>query len=1808
MVVVDKGKRKVQFSIPREGRGNDDEASTSGQHPEDERTVPAFLTTRKASHFGEDGPDFRKLGKQNTALVYKELIPELSRIRQSLETGSDRLAKDLEESVRWVDPVDPVDYELARRFPIKTRLDEENGVDFASVPERPPDRSAESEARDESRGLTRRRDKDSRAERREDEPKPSESKTEPGRTRTHATQYDRGDTPANELAKSLAERKRRQENREIMDSIRPKIREIRDYLVGEEVPLPSMVEAARFIGLPKPVREIRYDDSVLSLQSETLRLLRALKSMQYSKLTNAGRKVAPFRARSRDVEAELMQNQKEMLRGIKAKSSKAASMKPPAVGVQENQWLPSDTHGNSKNKYAHYHSLIRRGRYVGPLEQKSVWEGSAFKVTLLQDLSTKLGLKVHFLQWKAAHDSSVSLNMLIQASTNKKSSAMMRVVFKELRNLVVILSAKTVDSVIAIEKFVIKRTLRIWLAFCKREIDLRSRLERFVLEHEVILRRMVILHWTRLVKREFLLRQNMKRRILSQWRKHCIWVGVLRNHTMKRVLSQWGKYSKREAVLRENFHTVFVKHQKMVKRSALFAWVSYCDRKFELHRKFTELSQAHEDRMKRSVMMYWKFMVLRRRIKQVNLGLASVFYRMRKLRMVVSAWMEVISRMNAFRKALYSDVSKSIVTEATLDKNKVHMREASKKLEKTVSQMKKARSVLMPKIRLLQDIQPTLWERSLEGEGSSGQGTWRDPRDSTTVEGVEFDRALPSEEEQEDIEYDPSGPTLEDLAGEDAPRALESVRTERRGTSTGAPIVEAKSYDARVVTQRQEASTSAPSTLPSPSRPPMQQGRSMTEIRSQYVAAISDAPIVEAKPYGVRVVNQRQEASISAPSPLPSPSRPTTQQGRSMAEIRSQYVAAITGMIPELNEAKIRRVSAGTTPVKGLGMVDATNQAAEDPVESRDMSTATNATKLMSAGTTPVKGLGMVDAAHQAAEDPVDIRDTATITNVTASSLISAGTTPVKGLGMVDATNQAAEDPVESREMATATNTTAMTSAGTSPLRAPAMVDATNQAAEDPVESHDIATSTDTVTSTEKPPSSVDLATHAAPQSSMVSAGTSPVKASQMDDATQSSLVSAGTSPVKGPPMADITHQVIDDPIESQDIAPSTGIATSTEEPQSPVEFETEGKKELVSASTSPMPSMIAGTDAMPSDSDQASKEDASEGRSPKREKPKGSQLSVFMPSFDAVLAPHQERSTEAGTPGAVPASPTPSLPSIRSLKELAEGFYHRNLYRGIIRAIKLEIARSKQARFLAQESYKWHVFRYYLIVWYHNVVVVGRIVTVRGNRVLKSRYFMAWDGFAMASRNLRARAELVEKAHQIQIMRSAFKICQESFAKAKVLRKNLAEFNSRERAVKRHCKKALHIWRLWSNLLITRRFAVMRVSFRVSLRVKRQCLINWWHFVQSEKLLKNVLKQTRRVSTVPKEKVEITLEKTFSLLMRVLYSWRHLILSRRGKPDLKAGTPLFVRKTLGEIFHMGQLESSRGQSQDSKDACQRMFLLWYLLVKNVRSDEESARVRKKLQKETKYRTEYQLYRHKLMKKCLLLLKSAVMAKEETARKHHAHRVCRRSLGGWKDHLSKMKNLEALAVQMYSKKLAAFALLNWSMSVAEKTVAKKIMRLRMMSTMNAWNLRAVESSAFEHWRTKLLYGVISRWRSQVETEEGEEGECESTASGAAKETSNKASGPPADLGRRLLVGQETFIVSPSGELSRPGAQVIDASALARFGTEFESFSRVSDASVSSKYVSDDIVGQLEELRCQWKLEELMKVRSYVLGARFQEEV
>lgn len=160
----------------------------------------------------------------------------------------------------------------------------------------------------------------------------------------------------------------------------------------------------------------------------------------------------------------------------------------------------------------------------------------------------------------------------------------------------------------------------------------------------------------------------------------------------------------------------------------------------------------------------------------------------------------------------------------------------------------------------------------------------------------------------------------------------------------------------------------------------------------------------------------------------------------------------------------------------------------------------------------------------------------------------------------------------------------------------------------------------------------------------------------------------------------------------------------------------------------------------------------------------------------------------------------------------------------------------------------------------------------------------------------------------------------------------------------------------------------------------------------------------------------------------------------------------------------------------------------------------------------------------------------------------------------------------------------------------------------MMSTMNAWNLRAVESSAFEHWRTKLLYGVISRWRSQVETEEGEEGECESTASGAAKETSNKASGPPADLGRRLLVGQETFIVSPSGELSRPGAQVIDASALARFGTEFESFSRVSDASVSSKYVSDDIVGQLEELRCQWKLEELMKVRSYVLGARFQEEV
>ena len=132
---------------------------------------------------------------------------------------------------------------------------------------------------------------------------------------------------------------------------------------------------------------------------------------------------------------------------------------------------------------------------------------------MLQDLSTKLGLKVHFLQWKAAHDASVSLNMLIQASTNKKNNAMLRVVFKELRKLLVILSAKTVDSVIAIEKFVIKRTLRIWLAFSKREIDLRSRLERFVLEHEVIMRRRVILHWRRLVKsfQQVLYRENRRR-------------------------------------------------------------------------------------------------------------------------------------------------------------------------------------------------------------------------------------------------------------------------------------------------------------------------------------------------------------------------------------------------------------------------------------------------------------------------------------------------------------------------------------------------------------------------------------------------------------------------------------------------------------------------------------------------------------------------------------------------------------------------------------------------------------------------------------------------------------------------------------------------------------------------------------------------------------------------------------------------------------------------------------------------------------------------------------------------------------------------------------------------------------------------------------------------------------------------------------------------------------------------------------------------------------------------------------------------
>ena len=1223
-----KGKKKVSFSFPSDG------ASTSQVSLEEENhSLLSNLPDRESYH--ADDAQFRALRKQNKKLVYKELIPELGRICLDLERSTDKVKRGLY-------PIpNSADFDVSHSFSHGVHLreillaggldssdeesdDDDDGKHDIPIGKVPASSKAETE---ETAGKAGKASEEEEERSLRDNAPSSTSKAKVSHTKS-----DKSDTrePSNLVDDSTpatpAKVTRRKEKvSEKVDEFRKEVAlhtdAVKTYynkliLERGNRSFFSVADAARVIEFPEvpPSKDVSSINSNLVIKSKKLQFIRALKSMRRAKLSNARKNLRSFEIRSRDVDEELMFNEKQMI--IRKSASKNRSIQvPPAVGMQQKQWLPSDTHGDSKNIHAHYHQLIAGGRFnTRESHHSTLWEGSSFKVTLLQDLSTKLRLKVHFMAWKAAYESMLSMDLLITAATNKSNRALKRVVLKEYKKLLVHLRSRTKDAIASIEQFVRKRTLRIWQRQCRRAIFLRLMFQRLSAQHK--------------------------------------------SRLYKNVMLNWRKMSKREILLRKKFNHLSRTHEARIRRHYLTFWMKHARKEVLLARNFLWLSKVHENNIKRSMMIYWKVMILRERIDGVNVGLASVYLRKKLSHIVMYKWREAVSKANILRNALYSDWDKEgrghkSTGGSSYKSINPQEGQTSQGMTKLLTEMKRARSALMPKIKLLQDIQPTLWESMVQKNLDCNSG---------------------DEEDEEGID----------------------------GENEFALKLSRPSYYDEASQPESESETSNPT-----SKPKIKENVELGNSRS----------LVEDKER-IRVIPTESKHIIE-------------------------------------NE----KMSVGTSPAQPPKLIDEANQGVEDvESQSQDIATITQAV-------VPV----VVDKA------------------VAVTQTVSAGTSPVQPPKMIDEANQAV-DTVESQDMATITDesdrvvvdeaATETVSAGTSPVQPPKMIDEANQAV-DTVESQDMATITEEVVSV-------------------------------VVDEAVTVRASAVTSPV-----------------QSEEPVHSTRSDLKFEEPQ-----------RVQSKSLRP----IGATQT-------------------------GSVVSIFLPSTEIV----QYKSNRGAST---------SIPPIRSIKELAEAFYHRNLCRKIMKAIKVQLARSKQVNYLAQESYRWHIFRYFLKKWYENTVILSRITVLRGNRVICSNHLKAWRKFTIASKAFNERFDCVRKSHEIHVMRAAFKLCRKAFSGSIMLRGRLAEF--RKKMTKIQCQKALHIWRLWSNLHITRRVAVLRINFRVKLRVKRRCLINWWHFVQSNKLLRKVISQATE-SHGQTHSVERTLENTFSLLMRVLYSWKRLTSLRKG-------------------------------------------------------------------------------------------------------------------------------------------------------------------------------------------------------------------------------------------------------------------------------------------------------------------------------------
>ena len=1409
--------------------------------------------------FGDSSSDFRRLREHNTTLVYRELIPELSRI--CLNLGGQELG-----GTRRAD-VAGGDFEVLRRYPVLLAPRETQEVADA-------DENGNQEGCSGVRG-----GEDAEGVIVETVVAPGAPDVEKGRgslqgtggaestSEPSAPSGGLDDWVEDQLTKAAkAERARARKRAEAV--LEKKVQEITNFLADEksgERRNASISQASRAVGTPSAVREVRFkSDSSLSLSSEQLKFIRGLRSMRHSKLSNARRKLSPLRERSNDVGKELASNREQMLLGEAANAIRRRGDNArvrPALEGQGRRWLPGDTHGDSKNKFADYHSTIGGGRYMVPEKTGVVWEGSKFKVALLQELDMKLRLKVHFLVWKAANDVKVTLNLMIQARINKINTAIKHAALKELKKLLAQLGARTEAAVKSIEEFVRRRSLRLWLRYAKRELDLREKLEQ-----------------------------------CSRKRK---------TDGLRGILWAWRKYRDKEVFLRRTYSTLCSRHKAAVQRSVLRYWIVRVQRKIELQRKFLQLSQVHEERMKRSVMLYWKFRVLRRRIKDVNVGLATSFNRMRTVHLVIFGWLGVVSKMRNLRRALYSDIGRAGT--ALRDERGVYGAQAKKKYRKVLSEMKKARSVLMPKVKLLQDIQPTLWESALS-----------DARE-------DLERSTPSHLSEIILPTEPlpEAPPPDTVSDEEFTHPFE----ERYGPHSSLKDVGTATEDFPEASEKCSA---------------------------ELVAK-------EFKPSGLVEETVLTTQSCSVPAKAP------PSGGRTIEDIRTQYVAAMTGMFPRRNyRAKLETSALSTSSLETQKRVHATKQAIEEKTETED-----------------------------------------------------AGTT---------------------------TSHLAVVSSGTSPVRGPALVDATIQVMEKKAKTENAATSMEIMTPVK----------HTVGQAA-------PLESSSSGKALQKNAEKAFTAEkaVHEP------HCVV------QDGEMGVGEQSNIDENDS---------KQMTPA---------------PSDQVAVTK------------------VETFVNEFPIAIPSTEVIHSGGLSPGRA------SRMAIKSVKELADDFYHRIVYRRVIRAVKMEIARSKQVSCLADESYKWHVFRYYLNIWFHNIVIVGRIAEERGNRTVLSLHLRTWQRFAAAQKDLKGRSDEVAKLQDFGIALAAFKFMKESYKESVLLKGQLEKFRGMRH--RRLCQKTMHVWRLWSNLHITRRVAVLRVNYMIKLRVKRRCLMAWWQVQQSNKLLRKVLTQTRQLYGCVSN-VENTLGKTFSLLMRILYAWRRVVFLTRGEPPRSQNPALVLQKSLGDL-----VRSTPGASEDvkekqktgnamSKDTCHKMFLLWYLLAKNLSKD--SRRWRAKLKRMTAFRTEFQYRRHRIASNHMNLWGKVIAAKRTLVQLHFATMLCRRSVTAW--HLA-------------------------IVAARKKELARIVRKLRFI---------------FNRWKRQVLASAKMRWRLTAGEAFEEAVDRKQTA---AVDLQSKESND-SWLDRRRLVQTTEFQDIP---------------------TYVRNF--------SSDGIASDTVGQLEELRCQWKLQRMLKV-------------